>query len=239
MSAESGVISFESLVPESDGVRYTCMYGEPYMSISDIIKVVCDKEDIGRNDIWKSFTHSHRVSLSEFRRDFSFEGRYQRMQSVIALRGALELIMVLPGDMDVDLRLKVYYTLKQHLSGVSIGIAAVCETFVSDAIANDKRKREVNLDIGYVYGIVSDECYGLIKIGFTHKLCSLNTSCTPHHFVAVAPSFHPCRDERVVHAYFADRREEGEYFEMTVDELQAAFDRLIVPEYEETLKRSL
>ena len=138
-------------------------------------------------------------------------------------------------------RTKIADTMARHLKGnptlaaetahnASISLMAACEVFLSDALVLAKRKREAEPALGYVYGTASEAFPGLIKIGRTgnldSRLCSLNTSCAPlpHRLVAVAPTRNPVRDERVAHAYFADQREEGEFFRVTVEELQAFFD---------------
>ena len=45
----------------------------------------------------------------------------------------------------------------------------------------------------------------------------MNTSCAPapHVLVAVAATFDNARDEKMAHAFFADARKEGEFFELT------------------------
>ena len=246
-------ISFDLLRSGAAGVRVTDDV-PPLLWAIDLVMAVTGKN---RNEAGMVL---RRLNSDTFDSDKLLETHLSanggKKTKLVTFEHALELIMVLPGDTAKAFRLKACDILKRHLSGdpklgvetahnASIGVAAACETFISDAIASAKRKREADPELGYVYGSVSDAFPGLIKIGFTcnldARLCSLNTSCAPlpHRFVAVAPSFHPCRDERVAHAYLADQREQGEFFRMTVEELQAFFDRFIVPEYEETLKRSL
>ena len=179
---------------------------------------------------------------------FQFHGRGQSKQPVITLQGALKLIMWLPGNMAKEVRSKVCDILTRFLSGdaslhaevdrnASIGVVAACEAFMGDAIASSKRKREEAPEVGCVYGSVSEAFPGLIKIGLTHnpdaRLSSMNTSCAPlpHRFVAIAPTYDAALDERMAHAYFADRQEVKEFYRVTVEELQRFFDRHITPEY--------
>ena len=82
---------------------------------------------------------------------------------------------------------------------------------------------------GYVYATVSAAFPGLVKIGRTMdvdaRISSLNTGCAPapHVIVALAPTFDPVGDECLVHAFFADRRREGEFFAVPVAEVAAFF----------------
>ena len=49
--------------------------------------------------------------------------------------------------------------------------------------------------------------------------------------MALAPTFDPVRDERLAHAFFADRRREGEFFEVPVAEVAAFFAHYITSPY--------
>ena len=57
------------------------------------------------------------------------------------------------------------------------------------------------------------------------RLTSLNTSCAPapHRVVVVAPTLDSVRDERTAHEFFASRRIEGEFFNITDAEVKAYF----------------
>ena len=102
---------------------------------------------------------------------------------------------------------------------------AGCKDFLSDALASMKRKREGDPEVGYVYGSVSEASPGLILIGSTHNLAVL-----PERLVWVAPSYDTARDERVAHAYFADRKQGGRY-SVAVEELQEFFESHISPDF--------
>ena len=75
--------------------------------------------------------------------------------------------------------------------------------------------------VTYVYATKSSAFPNRIKIGKTNdvakSLSSMNTSCAPapHVLVAVAATFDNARDEKMAHAFFADARKEGEFFELT------------------------
>ena len=102
---------------------------------------------------------------------------------------------------------------------------AGCKDFLSEAMATTKRKREGDPDVGYVYGSVSEASPSLILIGSTHSLEGLTD-----RLVWVAPSYDTARDERVAHAYFAERKQGGRY-SVAVEELQEFFDSHISPDF--------
>ena len=89
----------------------------------------------------------------------------------------------------------------------------------------------------YVYGAESEAFLGLVKIGFTSSLDArmetANTFCAPAPFriVAHVPSMDARRDERMTHAFFSDRREEGEFFRVSVEEVTTFFTTCVLPLY--------
>ena len=91
----------------------------------------------------------------------------------------------------------------------------------------------------------SDAFPGLIKIGRTDdlnaRLKALNTSCapSPHHYVAVSQTFDNVRDEKMAHAFFESCRKEGEFFEVTVEEVQRLFHNIITLQYNKELLASV
>lgn len=68
-----------------------------------------------------------------------------------------------------------------------------------------------------------------VKIGWSgnvqKRLSSGNTfiRLAPHSVVAVAPSLNYKRDERSAHAFFADKRLKGEFFNVSIDEVREYF----------------
>lgn len=92
--------------------------------------------------------------------------------------------------------------------------------------------------IGYVYACKSDAFPNRIKIGkccdVGKRLSSLNTGCAPvpHIVIISAASFDNVRDERMAHIYFAGVRREGEFFEISEDEVKAYFQMHIVAQHQ-------
>ena len=248
------MISFEELIPGAVSVRYTIINDIPYLSIRDLIMVVCDQNQDRAGKTWRNLPY--KIELQQWLRSFQFPGRGQSSQPVTALPGALKIIMWLPGTMAKGFRSKACDILERHLSGdptltmqtahnAAIGVVAACEEFLTQAMTSAKRLREADTDVSYVYCTESDAFPNLRKIGRTgdlaSRLNSLNTGCAPlpHRYVAVAPTYHPVRDEKMALAYFDDVREEGEFIRASVASVQAFFDRYITPEYnDECLARS-
>ena len=110
-------ISFNELIPGSDGVRYTDINGFTYMSIRDIIMVVCSKKKKDACDTWADLPETYKNELSEFLREFQFKGRGEMLRPVITLQGALKLIMWLPGNMAKDFRSQACDILTRYLAG--------------------------------------------------------------------------------------------------------------------------
>ena len=254
MTCAMSRISFKSIIPNAGDVRMTDIDGVQYLWAVDLAMAVTGKN---RKDAGEM--------LGDLKAHLFDKGRFvvKRLPGngkwgvrLVTIKDALELVMMLPGSVARSVRSGLCQILTRHLSGdptlaaetannARIGAVAACEAFLGQAMASAKRMREADPELGYVYGTVSDAFPGLVKIGHTGnlnaRLISMNTSCAPlpHRFVAVAPTYHPARDERTAHAYFADQREEGEFFRVTVEELQTFMDRYITPKYDGGYKERL
>ena len=110
-------ISFNELVSGSEGVRYTDVNSVPYMSIRDIIMVVCGKDNNDAGRIWRTLPETYKNEVQQFLLNFKFEGRGQSKQPVITLQGAIKLIMRLPGEMAKDFRSQACDILTRYLAG--------------------------------------------------------------------------------------------------------------------------
>ena len=254
--ARWGVISFHSLVSGSVGVRFTRIDGVDYLSIRDIIMVVCGKDNNDAGQIWRRLPEMYKNEVQDWILKFQFPGRGQSSQPVITLQGALKLIMWLPGDMAKEFRGHACDILARYFEGdstltidiahnASIGPLAACNQFINDVLTSAKRKREYDVDVEYVYATESDAFPGHVKIGRTGdldaRLVSMNTSCAPkpHRYVAIAPTYHAVRDEKIVHSFFDDVRAEGEFFRTSVNSVRRVFDRYVTAEFNDELRSRL
>ena len=108
-------VSFRDLVSRSEGVRFTDLEDETFMSVSDIIMVICGKDCHDANKIWRGLDETKKDELSWVWRTYLFQGCCQ-LQLVIPLQGAIQLIMWLPGDMDKGFRSKACDILTRYVT---------------------------------------------------------------------------------------------------------------------------
>ena len=169
---------------------------------------------------------------------------------------AIQLIMVLPGEMARTIRLQMVSILQRYCDGDQslceeveenrrMGKRKSYEMFANNVIQNAQakvaRKAHEIPEMTFVYATKSPAFPGLIKIGKTidipKRLSSLNTSCAPapHVIVAVAPSFDNHRDEQTTHAFFASARREGEFFELEDEVVKDYFATHITSQYDREL----
>ena len=59
-------ISFEGLVPGSEGVRSITIGGVPRASIRDLIMVVCDKDNNDAGRIWRNLPETNKNEVQQF-----------------------------------------------------------------------------------------------------------------------------------------------------------------------------
>ena len=108
----------------------------PYMSIRDIIMVVCDKDNNDAGRTWRNLPESYKNEVQHLVLNFQFPGRGQSQQPVITLPGALKLIMWLPGNIAKEFRSKASEILTQYLGG--------SEALVQEIRANALRNEPIN-----------------------------------------------------------------------------------------------
>ena len=248
---ETQVISFNEIIPEAT-VRFTLIDGVQYLSIRDIIMVMCGKDRNQSSEVWRRISDESKNEVSTLQ--YKFKGRGQQDQPVIPLNGALKLIMWLPGETAKSLRTKAADILTKYFSGdlsltaeiehnKMIGAQAACQLFVTSTLAHAKRKRATSMpSASWIYGTQSDAFPGLVKIGRSinvkARISSGNTFCapTPHFVIAAAPTFDAVRDELAAHEHFADFRAAGEFFSISTDSLKSYFSEVTTPLYKSELQ---
>jgi len=195
---------------------------------------------------------------SKLRRDFiestiylKFPGQGQRETPTSDANGLLILLFILGDKVNKAFRLEAIDVLERYLDGDTSMIVEILENktmgktksyakFASKVIDTSEtlaaRESHVMPQTSYVYAVTSDAFPGLVKIGRTDnlkaRLISLNVSCapSPHRYVAVAQTFDSERDERMAHAFFSSARKEGEFFNVTIEEVQGFFlNRITIP----------
>lgn len=130
-------IPFHELVPGSEGVRFTNIQNVPYMSIRDIIMVVCGKDANHASQTWRDLPEAYKNELNQFLVNFQFPGRGQSSQPVITLPGAMKLIMWLPGNMAKEFRSKACEILTRYLAGDASLVAEIQSNALSNAPVNE------------------------------------------------------------------------------------------------------
>ena len=237
-------------------VRVAIIHGKQYLSVRDVIMHVCGKNTNDAAEVWRNLS---RQNLPNFKKDeiglavYQFPGRGQQNQPVITLAGSVKLVMLLPGK-----RAKLYRTkFAEIISRYLDGDQTLCLEIDENRMVGQKRsyarfahgvesavlEDEANEmpQIHYVYATKSPAFPGLIKIGRTidmsARLSSLNTACAPapHTIIAMANTFDMYRDEDLAHQYFAESRREGEFFQITEEEIKAYFSGVIMPRFQEEL----
>jgi Meiotically up-regulated gene 113 len=247
MSESGGVttISFQELIPGSDGVRIT---EDGLLWAVDLVMVVTGKnrDDSGwvlRNLKSENFDPSKMIHIN-------LKANGGLKTKLVTFAHALELVMVLPGPLAKKFRVAICDILKRYFEGdeslfdeiqynKAMGPLEACKDFMSQSSDLGKRMREDDDEVSYVYCTESAAYPGLVKIGHTKnlaaRLSSGNTFCAPapHGLVAVAASFHPARDEKMAHAFFHEQRAEGEFFRTNPVDVIKFFGRYITPAFKE------
>lgn len=117
---------------------------------------------------------------------------------------------------------------RRQLSRTFDTIEQAAEFKATAAPARDRRHAPPM--IGQVY-FAQRRSGGPLKIGFTagevdDRLAQLEAEfrCGPLRAVATLPAV--ARDERLLHSYFADRRLDGEWFDVTLDDVEHGVEHL-------------
>ena len=83
-------LSFDEIVP-SACVRYTTIDNVQYLSVRDLIMVMCDKNSNDAGQIWRRLSKEKKAEVQSKCLNFKFPGKGQTEQSVITFQGALKI----------------------------------------------------------------------------------------------------------------------------------------------------
>ena len=92
------VIPFAELTGGTETVRFTVIKERTYMSIRDIIALICKKDKNQAGRVWRDLDKTHKKEVQQFLLNFQFPGQGETNGPVITLKGALKLIECLPGE---------------------------------------------------------------------------------------------------------------------------------------------
>ena len=246
------LIPFDEISPNKS-LRLAYINGQQYVSIRDVIMHICRKNTNDSAEVWRNISLDKKEELSKQLAVYQFPGRGQQFQPVITLSGSVKLVMLLPGkraqlyrtkfadiisrylDGDQTLSVKIE---ENHLIGKKRSYARVAQDF--ERLVQSDEANEIP-QVQYIYATKSPAFPGLIKIGRTinmrERLSSLNTACAPapHSVITMAATLDMHRDEYLTHQYFAEFRKEGEFFQVTEEDVKAYFSNVIMPRFQEEL----
>jgi len=242
------VISLEEIAPNSS-VRAVEVNHIYYLSIRDIIMVVCNTNNNYAGYIWRKIITERQKYISTLEViQYRFPGQGQREMPVVPLEGAIELIMHLPGPTAKTYRTSMAKIISRYITGdlslcneikenKEAGEAQSCSKFIQATVQDTKRKLDEMMEdvppTSYIYATHSVAFPGLVKIGRSRnvkaRLESGNTfiAPAPHVLIAMAPTFDDVRDEAEAHAHFSKFRKEGEFFKISHEEAKNYLDSTI------------
>ena len=229
-----------------------------YMSIFDIIHVVCDKKNHYASNLWYRITHDKKKYFSELEITMhQFPGQRQKLTPVVTLEGAIELIMHLPGPTAATFRSTMAKIISRYLTGdLSLNEEIVKNQNMGESksyskfmhVVEQKTKRRLNEmmeeipSTSYIYATYTAAFPGLVKIGRSRdvkaRLSSGNTftAPAPHVLIAMAPTFDAIRDEKKAHDYFNHSRDKGEFFKITHEEAKTYLYSVIKASHDQELE---
>jgi hypothetical protein len=223
---------------------------EERYSVFDFINYVCEKKN---NNSYGQKTFERMIDDSSKYKDniikyvyyVQYPGKGQRKTPTMNADGLLSLLMILGGKVADTFRNSTLKILHRYLEGdlsmrseivknSTINTKVNLEAFTTSVLSEAQEKEDI-YNTSYIYASYSDAFPNLVKIGrsqnVTARLSSGNTFCrpSPHQLLCIAPTLDAIKDEANAHAYFAKYRKEGEFFEISKEEVETYFQGLIAP----------
>ena len=109
-------IPFDELHPNSS-VRFTVIDGTQYLSVRDIIMVMCRKNGNRAMEVWARLPDIFKQEVTALCGNFQFKGTGQKEQPVIQFQGAIKLLMWLPGEQAKQFRSQAADILTRYYAG--------------------------------------------------------------------------------------------------------------------------
>ena len=220
------------------GVRSVRIGDKTYLSVRDIIKTILRKGINAAGKVWRDLPAEKKKELADCLYVYRFPGFYQKKQPVVTLEGALKLIMWLPGDAAKSVHGRVAAILARHFQDNTDQFTKwLLDT--GDQVQAEIDAREPAPK--YVYCAESASFPGLVKIGYAADLstrmvqANVFNAPVPFHVAAHVSSMDARRDEKIAHVFFAQHREEGEFFRVTPAAVQDFFNQVLLPMYHREL----
>ncbi len=130
------IIPFDELISGAT-VRFTVIDGVQYLCVLDLIMDICGKHRHYSAEIWRNLSESFKTEVGCFLRYFKFPGRGQQEQPVIQFKGAVKLLMWLPGENAKKFRCKASEILTRYYAGDKTLIADICDNAESRGAMNE------------------------------------------------------------------------------------------------------
>jgi hypothetical protein len=145
------IIPFEEIISGAT-VRFTVIGGVQFLSIRDLIMVMCDKTNKDASQTWiRDITNEQKAEISSFCRNFQFPGRGQSEQPVIQFQGAMKLLMWLPGENAKKFRSQAADILTRYYAGDTTLLSEINadshDVINQAARAADNKRKALELDI--------------------------------------------------------------------------------------------
>jgi hypothetical protein len=135
MSVSLSVIPFGELISGAS-VRVALIKGVQYLSVRDLIMVMCGKESNQASEVWRRVSEERKAEVKAFCFNLKFKGNGQREQPVIQFQGAIKLMMWLPGEQAKQFRSQASAILTRYYAGD--------KTLLADVIANAESGAGIN-----------------------------------------------------------------------------------------------
>jgi hypothetical protein len=135
MSVSLSVIPFGELISGAS-VRVALIGGVQYLSVRDLIMVMCGQTYIHASKTWSRMSETFKDEVSTDCRHLKFKGTGQKEQAVIQFRGAIKLMMQLPGEQAKQFRSQASAILTRYYAGD--------KTLLADVIANAESGAGIN-----------------------------------------------------------------------------------------------
>jgi len=132
---QMSLMNFSDLVSGAT-VRFTVIDGTQYISIRDLIMVVCKKDDKRASETWLALSDEYKSEVSAWVGNHKFPGSGQKVQPVITFPGAIKMVMWLPGENAKKARTKFTEILTRYYAGDKTLLQEIEANAASDAPIN-------------------------------------------------------------------------------------------------------
>ena len=135
MSESLSVIPFGELTSGAS-VRVALIKGVQYLSVRDIIMVMCGQTADRATKTWRNLSDKRKEEVRQILTNLKFKGTGQKEQPVIQFQGAIKMMMWLPGEQAKQFRSQASAILTRYYAGDKTLLADVIDNAESGAGIN-------------------------------------------------------------------------------------------------------